>query len=122
MTASSTRSALRLAVLLASVDGGSGALLPMVRDQVSRSLYTLNSDDSLAVAATLLKQSRVTGAPCYDDNSLDGILSRNDLLKTIAAVPAHAASDPKSLEQHLTTIREQEVWRVMTRTSRRLLP
>ena len=98
-------------------------LIPMVRDQVTRSLLSLNSDDSLKDAARLLKRSRITGAPCYDDNSLDGILSRRDLLKTIAAVPEEIADDPGALEQQMASVREQtSCWEVMTNRPQTISP
>jgi len=86
-------------------------LVPMVSDHVSRSLLTLDSEDSLGYAARLMKHARITGAPVYDDNSIDGILSRNDLLRTIATETSDAAH---GLDEQLDDIRLREVWRVMT--------
>ena len=89
-----------------------GLQVPMVKDHVTRSMLSLDSEDNLMDAARLLKRSRITGAPVYEDNALDGILSRNDLLRAVVSIPSDAeASD---FEQQLKVARTKEVWRVCT--------
>jgi len=72
-----------LCPLFLSCDG----LLPLVRDNIKRAVIHCDVDDSLSLCSRMMKAARVTGAPVMDDNSLAGIVSRNDLLRCCADRP-----------------------------------
>jgi CBS domain-containing protein len=72
---------------------------------------TVDSEDSLQFAASLLRHARLTGAPVSEDDSVTGIFSRNDMLRAIAAIPENAS--PEALEAEMTRLRCKEVWQVV---------
>lgn len=85
-------------------------LIPLVKHHVSRNLLALDYEDSLKDAARLMKGARITGAPVVEDRELSGVLSRNDLLRSIAALPSLEIDHP-TYEESLECLRMQEVWR-----------
>jgi len=97
-----------------------GAKVPMVRDHISRSLLSLDVEDTLNIAAGLLKGAQITGAPILEDNSLVGILSRNDLLRQLAGIDA--APDSEAFDDVLSKIQCSPVWRVMAKTPKTISP
>ena len=97
-----------------------GAKVPMVRDHISRSLLSLDVEDTLNIAACLLKGAQITGAPILEDNSLVGILSRNDLLRQLAGIDA--APDSEAFDDVLSKIQCSPVWRVMAKTPKTISP
>lgn len=84
-------------------------LMPLVKHHVSRNLLALDYEKTLKDAARLMRGARITGAPVVEDRELSGVLSRNDLLRSIAALPS--VESDEAYESSLEHLREQEVWR-----------
>ena len=82
----------------------------IVSRHVTASPITLDVKDTNREAARLLKIARITGAPVVEDGSLCGVLSRNNLLKKVAAIAADVT--PEAFEQELIRIQNEEVWTV----------
>ena len=84
--------------------------LPVVRDHLSTSKISVDVEDDLQTVAQLLSRNRITAAPVVEDDTVVGILSRNDLLRAICTVPADASDEAK--EEGLETIKATRVWKV----------
>ena len=82
----------------------------MVKDHLSSSVISVDVEDDLKTVAQLLSRNRITGAPVVEDGTVIGILSRNDLLRAICAIPTDASSQAK--EEALDEIRAKKVWKV----------
>ena len=54
---------------------------------------TVDSEDSLQFAASLLRHARLNGAPVSEDDSVTGIFSRNDMLRAM-----REGKDPQQVE------------------------
>jgi len=75
--------------------------VPTVRDIMTRSLVTLRPEMSAAVAAELLLQHEISGAPVVDEQArLIGLLSEYDCLRAVASaeyqMDAHDAAETVS--------------------------
>jgi len=99
----------------------SAGLVPSVSNHLSRSLLSLDVEDSLRDAARLLRKARITGAPVIEDGSLAGILSRNDLLRKISS-DLDGTDDPELFEEKLKRIQEEDVYEIMAEKPRTILP
>jgi len=84
--------------------------LPVVRDHLSTSKISVDVEDDLQTVAQLLSRNRITAAPVVEDDTVVGILSRNDLLRATCTVPADASDEAK--EEGLETIKATRVWKV----------
>jgi predicted transcriptional regulator len=84
--------------------------LPVVRDHLSTSKISVEVEDDLQTVAQLLSRNRITAAPIVEDDTVVGILSRNDLLRAICTVSADASDEAK--EEGLERIKATRVWKV----------
>jgi len=79
---------------------------------MSTKLITVCADMCLENAARVLKEARVTGAPVMDGDRLVGVLSRNNLLRALATMPA----DESEFVQNAEAMRNTPVRNVMCET------
>lgn len=106
--------------MLALLSVSTGLNVPLVKSHLSRSLLTLDVEDSLRDAARLLRVAQITGAPVVMDGSLAGILSRNDLLRKIAELDG--TREDEAFERSLKSVQENEVYDVMEQKPTTILP
>jgi CBS domain-containing protein len=96
------------------------SLVPPVSQYLTRSVLSLDVDDSLRDAARLLRMARITGAPVTEDGSLRGILSRNDLLRRLAQLDGTATAE--KFETDLKAIQNEDVYDVMADSPVTIVP
>ena len=83
-----------------------------VGEVMTRTLVCIAPDAPLAAAAALLEEHRIRRLPVVEDGVLVGVISRADLIKTVATAPARGAR-PLTDAQLVTEMKRrlaQEPW------------
>jgi len=96
---------------------------PPVREHMTRTeISCVAPDMSLFDAATVLRAAHVTGAPVMSsDDTLVGVLSRNDIMRALLSIPASCDTDEK-FACEVRRVAHEKVETVMTSDLRTVTP